>query len=62
MYCVNKFFGLFYVCFSEDLKQAVTEKSQAVDDLKNEKEKLVVDLANSHKDSNIILNVCYPNN
>ncbi|XP_073807745.1 CAP-Gly domain-containing linker protein 1 isoform X4 [Danio rerio] len=41
----------------EDLKQAVAEKSQAVDDLKNEKEKLVVDLANSHKDSNIILNL-----
>ncbi len=46
------------MCFSEDLKQADTEKVQAVEALKNEKEKLTVELASSHKDSNILLNVC----
>jgi len=46
------------LCFSEELKQSAAEKSQAVDALRNEKEKLTMDLASSHKDSTIILNVC----
>lgn len=47
-----------FVYYSEELKQADTEKAQAVEALKNEKEKLTVELASSHKDSNILLNVC----
>ncbi|XP_016108417.1 CAP-Gly domain-containing linker protein 1-like isoform X5 [Sinocyclocheilus grahami] len=41
----------------EELKQATAEKAQAVEALKNEKEKLTVELASSHKDSNILLNL-----
>uniref|UniRef100_A0A671RYD2 CAP-Gly domain-containing protein n=1 Tax=Sinocyclocheilus anshuiensis TaxID=1608454 RepID=A0A671RYD2_9TELE len=41
----------------EELKQAAAEKAQAVEALKNEKEKLTVELASSHKDSNILLNL-----
>uniref|UniRef100_A0A9J8C7E5 CAP-GLY domain containing linker protein 1a n=1 Tax=Cyprinus carpio carpio TaxID=630221 RepID=A0A9J8C7E5_CYPCA len=41
----------------EELKQADTEKAQAVEALKNEKEKLTLELASSHKDSNILLNL-----
>ncbi|XP_016431318.1 CAP-Gly domain-containing linker protein 1 isoform X3 [Sinocyclocheilus rhinocerous] len=41
----------------EELKQADTEKSQSVEALKNEKEKLTLELASSHKDSNILLNL-----
>ncbi|XP_016431320.1 CAP-Gly domain-containing linker protein 1 isoform X5 [Sinocyclocheilus rhinocerous] len=41
----------------EELKQAAAEKAQAVEALKNEKEKLTVKLASSHKDSNILLNL-----
>ncbi|XP_056103332.1 CAP-Gly domain-containing linker protein 1 isoform X3 [Rhinichthys klamathensis goyatoka] len=41
----------------EELKQAAAEKSQAVDALRNEKDKLTMDLASSHKDSNILLNL-----
>ncbi|XP_058631782.1 CAP-Gly domain-containing linker protein 1 isoform X2 [Onychostoma macrolepis] len=41
----------------EELKQADTEKAQAVEALKNEKEKLTMELASSHKDSNILLNL-----
>uniref|UniRef100_A0A672QYD3 CAP-Gly domain containing linker protein 1 n=1 Tax=Sinocyclocheilus grahami TaxID=75366 RepID=A0A672QYD3_SINGR len=41
----------------EELKQADTEKAQAVEALKNVKEKLTLELASSHKDSNILLNL-----
>ncbi|KAI2664014.1 CAP-Gly domain-containing linker protein 1 [Labeo rohita] len=41
----------------EELKQAAAEKEQAVEALKKEKEKLTVELASSHKDSNILLNL-----
>uniref|UniRef100_A0A673ND13 CAP-Gly domain-containing linker protein 1-like n=1 Tax=Sinocyclocheilus rhinocerous TaxID=307959 RepID=A0A673ND13_9TELE len=41
----------------EELKQAVAEKAHAVEALKHEKEKLTVELASSHKDGNILLNV-----
>ncbi|XP_043095092.1 CAP-Gly domain-containing linker protein 1 isoform X5 [Puntigrus tetrazona] len=40
----------------EELKEADTEKARAVEALKNDKEKLTLDLASSHKDSNILLN------
>ncbi|XP_073696890.1 CAP-Gly domain-containing linker protein 1 isoform X2 [Garra rufa] len=41
----------------EELKQAAAEKDQTVEDLKNEKEKLTVELSSSHKDSDILLNL-----
>ncbi|XP_059405746.1 CAP-Gly domain-containing linker protein 1-like isoform X3 [Carassius carassius] len=41
----------------EELKQADSEKAQAVEALKNEKENLTLELASSHKDSNILLNL-----
>ncbi|XP_016360875.1 CAP-Gly domain-containing linker protein 1 isoform X2 [Sinocyclocheilus anshuiensis] len=43
--------------FDKELKQAVAEKAQAVEALKHEKEKLTVELASSHKDGNILLNL-----
>ncbi len=49
---------MLVVYYSEELKQTDTEKAQAVEALKKEKEKLTVELASSHKDSNILLNVC----
>ncbi|TRY56765.1 hypothetical protein DNTS_028625 [Danionella cerebrum] len=41
----------------EELKQAALEKAQAMGDLRNQKEKLLEELANSHKDSNLLLNL-----
>ncbi|TRY56764.1 hypothetical protein DNTS_028625 [Danionella cerebrum] len=46
-----------FCVFSEELKQAALEKAQAMGDLRNQKEKLLEELANSHKDSNLLLNL-----
>ncbi len=53
---LNKHNNVVY--YSEELKQADSEKAQAVEALKNEKEMLTMEIASSHKDSNILLNVC----
>uniref|UniRef100_A0A8C1QN11 CAP-GLY domain containing linker protein 1a n=1 Tax=Cyprinus carpio TaxID=7962 RepID=A0A8C1QN11_CYPCA len=41
----------------EELKAAVAEKAQEVEALKHEKEQLTLELASSHKDSNVLLNL-----
>ncbi|XP_051544932.1 CAP-Gly domain-containing linker protein 1-like isoform X2 [Myxocyprinus asiaticus] len=41
----------------EEFKQAVTDKTQAMDSLKQRNEKLTAELASSHKDSDILLNL-----
>ncbi len=53
---LNKHNNVVY--YSEELKQADSEKAQAVEALKNEKEMLTMEITSSHKDSNILLNVC----
>ncbi|XP_051965554.1 CAP-Gly domain-containing linker protein 1 isoform X2 [Xyrauchen texanus] len=41
----------------EELKQAVADKTEAMDSLKQQNEKLTIELASSHEDSDVLLNL-----